>query len=132
MNCPKCDIELNEMDFSEGVTLDFCGSCKGLWFDAGEVESLTQVPEKCLVQMFRLDRNGLSIYSERGNCSCHIRCSHLPRLDQSKLGFDHGAQPIMLPLRRAHEGANASLSRVGRKIRVDCPIYSLASDADRQ
>ena len=37
MQCPKCTGELKEIDSSEGVTLDFCGSCKGLWFDAGEV-----------------------------------------------------------------------------------------------
>ena len=37
MQCPKCKGELREIDSSEGVKLDFCGSCKGLWFDAGEV-----------------------------------------------------------------------------------------------
>ena len=37
MQCPKCPGELREIDSSEGITLDFCGACRGLWFDAGEV-----------------------------------------------------------------------------------------------
>ena len=37
MQCPRCNAELKGIDSSEGVTLDFCGACKGLWFDAGEV-----------------------------------------------------------------------------------------------
>lgn len=37
MECPKCQGEMKEIDSSEGVTLDFCGSCHGLWFDLGEV-----------------------------------------------------------------------------------------------
>jgi PAT family beta-lactamase induction signal transducer AmpG len=39
MRCPKCrsDMELLEI---EGVEIDRCTSCHGLWFDAGEVEKL--------------------------------------------------------------------------------------------
>jgi Zn-finger nucleic acid-binding protein len=39
MRCPKCrgDMELLEVD---GVQVDRCSDCRGLWFDAGEVEQL--------------------------------------------------------------------------------------------
>jgi PAT family beta-lactamase induction signal transducer AmpG len=39
MRCPKCrsDMELLEID---GVEIDRCSSCHGLWFDPGEVEKL--------------------------------------------------------------------------------------------
>jgi len=36
MKCPHCSGSLGEID-NEGVTLDFCSSCKGIWFDRGEV-----------------------------------------------------------------------------------------------
>jgi len=38
MNCPRCSKALSEID-NEGVTMDFCSDCKGIWFDAGEVAS---------------------------------------------------------------------------------------------
>ncbi|MBJ95704.1 MAG: hypothetical protein CMP23_14685 [Rickettsiales bacterium] len=36
MDCPNCSGTLNEIE-NEGVTLDFCDDCKGLWFDRHEV-----------------------------------------------------------------------------------------------
>ncbi len=49
MRCPKCASPLHVVDSCEGITLDLCGGCKGLWFDAGEVagyfELLTDVPD---------------------------------------------------------------------------------------
>jgi Zn-finger nucleic acid-binding protein len=41
LNCPKCrhDMEAIEVD---GVEVDRCLSCQGLWFDAGELDWLAQ------------------------------------------------------------------------------------------
>ena len=39
MNCPKCAGSLAEEKFG-GVSVDRCGSCEGLWFDASEVRKL--------------------------------------------------------------------------------------------
>jgi Zn-finger nucleic acid-binding protein len=39
MNCPKCKAEM-ELVTVEGVTVDRCGNCKGIWFDAGEQQAL--------------------------------------------------------------------------------------------
>ncbi len=38
MDCPRCSSPMGEIE-NEGVTMDFCSDCKGLWFDAGEVAS---------------------------------------------------------------------------------------------
>ena len=43
MKCPKCQGELHEMTV-EGVALDFCSSCKGMWFDEDEMAFLTELP----------------------------------------------------------------------------------------
>jgi rubrerythrin len=40
MKCPKCGMDLATIEF-RGIKLDRCPSCGGTWFDAGEVEQLT-------------------------------------------------------------------------------------------
>jgi Zn-finger nucleic acid-binding protein len=39
--CPKCDVALLIATF-HGVEVDYCDSCRGLWLDAGEMETLMQ------------------------------------------------------------------------------------------
>jgi Zn-finger nucleic acid-binding protein len=43
MNCPKCQRATQEMTI-EGVELDFCPSCKGMWFDKDEVAFMAELP----------------------------------------------------------------------------------------
>jgi len=39
MKCPKCGYDLITSDW-QGVSIDQCPNCHGIWFDAGEAESL--------------------------------------------------------------------------------------------
>jgi Zn-finger nucleic acid-binding protein len=42
MTCPRCDrsdTQLEELD-RDGVTIDRCTSCRGIWLDRGELEKL--------------------------------------------------------------------------------------------
>ena len=39
MKCPKCGHDLAERDL-EGVTVDQCGFCEGVFLDAGELDAL--------------------------------------------------------------------------------------------
>ena len=39
MRCPKCRTDMEQVDY-EGVEIDRCTHCKGIWFDAGESEAL--------------------------------------------------------------------------------------------
>ena len=39
MQCPRCQLELEERD-REGVVIDVCRSCRGVWLDRGELEKL--------------------------------------------------------------------------------------------
>lgn len=36
LTCPKCGLRMHVWE-SNGLTLDHCHDCKGLWFDAGEL-----------------------------------------------------------------------------------------------
>jgi hypothetical protein len=40
VHCPKCDGSLVEITY-EGVQIDRCDKCNGVWLDAGELERLT-------------------------------------------------------------------------------------------
>lgn len=51
MRCPKCGMELEEIQF-EGLLVDRCTSCSGVWLDHGELEALTQKEEGFLKGMF--------------------------------------------------------------------------------
>jgi hypothetical protein len=39
MNCPRCHTELHESD-RDGITIDVCRNCRGLWLDRGELEKM--------------------------------------------------------------------------------------------
>ena len=40
MNCPRCGSEPLDERVREGVTIDVCGACRGIWLDRGELEKL--------------------------------------------------------------------------------------------
>ena len=39
MNCPVCHIEL-KMTERQGVEIDYCPDCRGVWLDRGELDKL--------------------------------------------------------------------------------------------
>jgi len=46
MNCPRCLSSMAELD-RDGITLDRCERCRGIWLDRGELEKLLAgVPER--------------------------------------------------------------------------------------
>lgn len=44
IHCPKCEGTLLEVTH-EGVQIDRCDKCNGVWLDAGELERLTEHEE---------------------------------------------------------------------------------------
>ena len=50
MKCPKCGMELSEIDY-KSVKVDKCFGCEGVWLDAGELEAVSQL-DKSLVDKF--------------------------------------------------------------------------------
>ncbi len=41
MNCPKCNIALSMTD-RQGVEIDFCPQCRGIWLDRGELDKIIE------------------------------------------------------------------------------------------
>lgn len=40
MHCPRCDVEVLEEREREGVTVDVCPKCRGVWLDRGELNKI--------------------------------------------------------------------------------------------
>jgi Zn-finger nucleic acid-binding protein len=40
MNCPKCRIEPMRSETYEGIKIDRCPACKGMFLDRGELAAL--------------------------------------------------------------------------------------------
>lgn len=39
MKCPVCDVDLS-ISSREGVEIDFCPQCRGVWLDRGELDKV--------------------------------------------------------------------------------------------
>lgn len=53
MRCPKCGMELFEIDY-KGITIDRCSECDGVWLDAGELEALAKMEKSGLDKFFSI------------------------------------------------------------------------------
>lgn len=40
MKCPLCSIDL-QMTYKDGIEIDYCPGCRGIWLDRGELEKLS-------------------------------------------------------------------------------------------
>ena len=41
MNCPTCKVELKMAD-RQGVEIDYCPQCRGVWLDRGELDKIVE------------------------------------------------------------------------------------------
>ncbi len=52
MKCPKCGADLTTSEY-HGIQVDRCPECHGVWFDAGEVESITKQESGGVASLFK-------------------------------------------------------------------------------
>ncbi len=53
MKCPKCGMELIEIDYRE-IKADRCSACEGVWLDAGELETVSGLEKTSLDRFFNI------------------------------------------------------------------------------
>jgi uncharacterized protein len=53
MRCPKCGMELIEIDY-KGIKVDKCSECEGVWLDEGELDEISKLEKPTLVRLLRL------------------------------------------------------------------------------
>jgi len=51
MKCPKCGMELIEIDY-KAIKVDKCSGCEGVWLDAGELEMVSKLEKSGLDKLF--------------------------------------------------------------------------------
>ena len=84
MKCPRCEASvLDEID-RNGITVDRCGSCRGIWLDRGELEKLLARATA------ELDTSGAA--------AAHPRTPEHPRY-----GYDDREPPSSSRGRRGHQ-----------------------------
>ena len=77
MPCPVCHIPL-VMSERQGVEIDYCGQCRGVWLDRGELDKI-------------IERNANSV----------VPPPSTPRQQQPNAGYGHGtSQSHGYPKRR--------------------------------
>lgn len=55
MRCPKCGMELIEVDYKT-LRIDKCSGCEGIWLDAGELEGVSRLEKSGLDKLFSVFR----------------------------------------------------------------------------
>ena len=53
MQCPKCGMELIEIDY-KGIKIDECSECEGIWLDAGELATVAKLEKPGLDKFFSI------------------------------------------------------------------------------
>ena len=56
MRCPKCGSEMVEIDY-EGILLDKCSHCLGIYFDNGELEHMLEKQKGFARKLFSIFRD---------------------------------------------------------------------------
>lgn len=51
MRCPKCGMELIEIDY-KNIKVDKCSECEGIWLDAGELEAVSKLEKSGIDKLF--------------------------------------------------------------------------------
>ena len=51
MRCPKCGMELSEIDY-KGIRIDKCFQCEGIWLDSGELQAILKLEKTNLGKLF--------------------------------------------------------------------------------
>ena len=82
MNCPACHVALIVVEH-EGIEIDWCLECRGLWFDEGELELLGEKCGRRLRAGEMGDGPGVEVKSGERKC---LRCRQ--RMQQLQLGPD--------------------------------------------
>lgn len=50
MNCPRCETNVLDERDRNGITVDVCPSCRGVWLDRGELEKMLANAQRELEQ----------------------------------------------------------------------------------
>lgn len=79
--CPNCNIPLNTLDFN-GIQLDDCPQCGGVWFDDGELQAAKSGGTNGFLEVDNLAHPHIAVISPKNadrlcpNCHTKMRSYH--------------------------------------------------------
>lgn len=67
MNCPVCNVPL-QMTERQGVEIDYCSQCRGVWLDRGELDKIIDRSSEAGPSDYgdRRERGGREGYPQQG------------------------------------------------------------------
>ena len=69
MNCPTCNVTLLLAE-KQGVEIDYCPQCRGIWLDRGELEKIIEKSNQYETPALNIvGRLKLSVLSSAGSLS---------------------------------------------------------------
>lgn len=78
MKCPVC-IEPNlVMAARLGIEIDYCGQCRGVWLDRGELDKIIERSMTDIGAAAGSSQPGAAAQTTRGDCDDRSRQGHYP------------------------------------------------------
>ena len=89
MKCPACKSDLVVVE-REGIEVDWCLDCGGLWFDEGELELLGEKAGRSITAQILESENNLSMKGQRrcARCPKRMECVEVDLSDGEPLHTD--------------------------------------------
>lgn len=88
MQCPKCNHGMESVEF-QGIEVDRCSLCKGLWFDALEHEALKKMEGSEEIDQGDPEVGELFNAEDRISCPrCHTSMIRMVDRDQPHIWFE--------------------------------------------
>ena len=120
MKCPACKTDLVVVE-REGIEVDWCLDCRGLWFDEGELELLGEKAGRPITAQILTSEANLSMKGQRRCPRCPKRMESvqvelgpreqviIDRCSQHGLWLDRGELGQLLRATQPAEGSEAEL-----------------------
>jgi hypothetical protein len=88
MRCPVCDVALS-ISSREGVEIDFCPQCRGVWLDRGELDKVIERAARSLAPTEAAARERDARYDRPAPRYDDDRRYDRPRYDDDRRDHDH-------------------------------------------
>lgn len=91
MDCPVCKNVKLVMSERQGIEIDYCPNCRGVWLDRGELDKI-------------IDRSvGAARQSAPAPVAQQVRHDHYQGQSHQVQGFGHSPQPLGHPQQGYHK-----------------------------
>jgi Zn-finger nucleic acid-binding protein len=76
MKCPVCPASELLLSVREGIEIDYCPQCRGIWLDRGELDQLIRRAEQALLAEGKTERDEWRREQERERGHRPLRSDH--------------------------------------------------------